>query len=151
MRLTSLAPLAVLVLAACAGSPGGEGAGGVNLRAQPGASSAWQGDLSAASERLETVARTSEEWRALWAKAGTPAPDSLPGGSMAVAIFLGPRAGGGHAVFLEAPVASDSGIAIPYRETVPGPADPVGPNPTAPFAIRIVDAKPGPVSFMLAK
>ena len=155
MRLIPPAlPVLLLLLAGCAGAPStGGGTGGANLRPQPGVErgTAWQGDTSTVAERLETVARTPEEWRALWAKAGVAAPESLSGDQMAVAIFLGARASGGHAVILEAPAAAGSGVVVPYRETVPGPNDPVDQTPTAPFAIRLVDAKPGAVSFVLAK
>lgn len=154
MRLTSLAPptLLLLLLTACTGTPTGD-AGGVNLRTPAGAErgTAWQGDISAVTERWETVARTSDEWRSLWSKVGLPAPDSLSGDRMGVAIFLGARTSGGYAVSLEAPEASGPGLVVPYRETVPGPNDPVGQTPTAPFAIRVVEARPGAVSFALAK
>jgi hypothetical protein len=150
--LSLLVPLLLLALGGCAGTDRNTGAGvGIGLRpqadAEPG--TAWQGDLSTATERSETTARTAEDWTRLWSQAGIPAPASLPDDRMAVAIFLGPRVGAGYAVSLDPATVADGTVVVPYHESVPGPDDPVTTQPTSPFAIRLIEAGPQPVRFVL--
>ena len=152
MRLAPLF-LVALILTGCTATSSSSGPTvGVDLRTPAGAErgTAWQGNRSVVSERVEAVARTADEWQALWAKVGVPAPESLPDSRMAVALFLGTRATGGHAVSLAPPTDRGTSVMVPYRETVPGPNDSVDQQPTSPFAIRLIDRTPQPVRFVLA-
>jgi len=151
MRLAPILFLA-LALAGCAGAGATGPAAGIGLRSQGGAEpgTAWQGDHSAVAERLEVVARSADDWRGLWARVGVAPPESLPDGRMAIALFLGARATGGYDISLAPATATASGTVVPYREAVPGPGDAVDQQPTSPFAIRLVDSTPPPVTFRLA-
>ena len=144
----------MLTLGGCAGGdPVDPGMGtGVGLRPQAGAETdtAWQGDRSNAPERTELTARTPEEWDRLWARAGVPAPIPLPGDQIAVALFLGPRTGGGYAVSLDPAILKDGAMVVPYHESVPGPDDSAAPPTPSPFAIRLIDAQAQSVTFVLA-
>ena len=154
LSLSTSFTLIALALGGCAGTAGDAAlvaTPGVHLRTAPGADvdTGWQGDRSTVRERLELVARTAEEWQRLWDKVGLPVPTSLPRDRMAAALFLGVRATSGHAVTLDAASPKAAETLIPYREAVPGPDDPIEQTPTAPFAIRLIELRPGPVSFAL--
>ena len=125
---------------------------GAGLRPQVGAETdtAWQGDRSTVTERTELTARTSEDWNRLWARAGVPAPISFPDDQIAVALFLGPRTGGGYAVSLDPAILKNGAAVVPYHESVPGPDDSATPPTPSPFAIRLIDAQAQSVTFVLA-
>ena len=99
LRLIPLLFTPALLLTACQG--GNDRADGNLLPAQAEAGTGWQGDHSSAAERAYVVARDAGEWSALWARVGEPAPSSLPGGRMAVAVFLGPRDTAGYGVAID--------------------------------------------------
>ena len=59
----------------------------------------WQGAAAITRQPEHVVATTVAEWRSLWSRVGTPAPDMFEAGRMnAVGIFLGRRGGEGYAV-----------------------------------------------------
>jgi hypothetical protein len=154
----SLPALSMLLLAlgGCTGAPGtnpdtNPGTDpGLRPQADAEPGTAWQGDRSTTTGRTELTARTGEDWTRLWVQAGIPAPVSLPDDRMAVALFLGPRTGAGYAVSLDPATVQDGTVVVPYHESVPGPDDPGGAQPTSPFAVRLIAAGPQPVRFVLA-
>ncbi|ALG70187.1 hypothetical protein VY88_08880 [Azospirillum thiophilum] len=139
---------ALLLLAAC---QGGDRADGNLLPAQAEAGSVWQGDRSAAAERAHVVARDAAEWTALWARVGEPAPGVLPGGRMAVAVFLGPRDTAGYGVAIDRVQQAGAELVVGYRETVPGPAQAVAQSRTSPYAIRLLPSVAGTPKFVRGK
>ncbi|MBY6262435.1 protease complex subunit PrcB family protein [Azospirillum sp. 412522] len=138
-----------LLLAAC--QTGNDRADGNLLPAQAEAGTVWQGDHSSAAERAYVVARDSGEWAALWARVGEPAPASLPGGRMAVAVFLGPRDTAGYGVAIDSVQQTGADLIVGYRETVPGPAQAVALNRTSPYAIRLLPSAAGTPKFVRGK
>ena len=59
----------------------------------------WQGATAVTRQPEHLVASTISEWRSLWSRVGSPAPDMFePGRMNAVGIFLGRRASEGYAV-----------------------------------------------------
>lgn len=139
---------ALLLLAAC---QGGDRSDGNLLPAEAEAGTVWQGDRSAAAERAYVVARDAAEWTALWARVGEPAPAGLPGGRMAVAVFLGPRDTGGYGVAIDRVQQAGGDLVVGYRETVPGPAQAVAQSRTSPYAIRLLPGTAGTPKFVRGK
>lgn len=141
---------ACLLLAACTSGPGGGEEVAFALPADAAPGTYWQGDHSQSTERVYVTARTDREWRELWARVGGEPPSALPGGQMAVAVFLGTRDTGGYGVSIER-VARDGGeTVVAYRERVPGPASPVVQVLTSPYAVRLVPEAAGAPSFRRA-
>ncbi|WP_372398005.1 protease complex subunit PrcB family protein [Azospirillum sp. HJ39] len=138
----------LLLLAAC---QGGDRADGNLLPSQAEAGTVWQGDRSAAAERAYVVARDAAEWTALWARVGEPAPAALPGGRMAVAVFLGPRDTAGYGVAIDRVQQAGAELVVGYRETVPGPAQAVAQSRTSPYAVRLLPSVAGTPKFVRGK
>ncbi|CAO3399090.1 protease complex subunit PrcB family protein [Azospirillum palustre] len=138
-----------LLLASCQG--GNDRADGNLLPAQAEAGTVWQGDHSSAAERAYIVARDSGEWSALWARVGEPAPSSLPGGRMAVAVFLGPRDSAGYGVAIDSVQQKGADLIVGYHEMVPGPAQAVAQMRTSPYAIRLLPGTAGTPKFVRGK
>lgn len=137
------------LLAACQG--GNDPAGGNLLPARAEAGTGWQGDHSAAAERAYVVARDAGEWSALWARVGEPAPAPLPGGRMAVAVFLGPRDTAGYGVAIDSVQQTGGDLIVGYHEMVPGPAQAVAQMRTSPYAIRLLPSAAGTPKFVRGK
>ncbi|CAO3417584.1 protease complex subunit PrcB family protein [Azospirillum endophyticum] len=138
-----------LLLAGC--QTGNDRADGNLLPAQAEAGTVWQGDHSSAAERAYVVARDPGEWTALWARVGEPAPASLPGGRMAVAVFLGPRDTAGYGVAIDSVQQTGSDLVVGYHEMVPGPALPVAQMRTSPYAVRLLPSAAGTPKFVRGK
>lgn len=149
LRLIPLLFMPTLLLAACQG--GNDRADGNLLPAQAEAGTGWRGDRSSAAERAYVVARDAGEWSALWARVGEPAPSSLPGGRMAVAVFLGPRDTAGYGVAIDSVQQKGADLIIGYRESVPGPAQAVAQTRTSPYAIRLLPSAAGTPKFVRGK
>ena len=56
----------------------------------------WDGLDSAMPAYEHVVARTDEQWRALWAKVERPAPDADLGANFGVGVFLGDKRAGDY-------------------------------------------------------
>ncbi|KAA0580425.1 protease complex subunit PrcB family protein [Azospirillum sp. B21] len=149
LRLIPLVLAPALVLTAC--QSGTDRAGGNLLPAQAEAGTVWQGNHSSAAERAYVVARDGAEWTALWARVGEPAPTSLPGGRMAVAVFLGPRDTAGYGVTIDSVQQKGADLVVGYRETVPGPAQAVAQMRTSPYAVRLLPSAAGTPKFVRGK
>ncbi|NYZ13314.1 protease complex subunit PrcB family protein [Azospirillum sp. RWY-5-1] len=138
-----------LALAGCASSGDGGSADRplVPADAEPG--TYWQGERSQSAERAQLVARSDREWTELWARVGQEPPSrGLPGGRMAVGIFLGYRDTGGYGVTIEQVAVKDGALVVNYRERVPGPTAAVVQAITSPFAVRLVPAAEGTAKFV---
>lgn len=138
--------LGALALAACQT----DGTGGGDLLSS-GGGGVWQGDRSLAAERAYVTARTAGEWSDLWARVGEPAPSSLPGDRMAVAVFLGPRDTGGYAVSIDRAQAAGGDLVVGFHERVPGPAQAVALSQTSPYAVRLLPRVEGKTVFQRDK
>lgn len=153
MRLPCRPALALLLAAVLAGcqttGDGTAGRGTVPADATPG--TYWSGDHSEAYERAYVTARTPQEWQALWARVGQPAPSSLPGDRMAVAVFMGPKDTAGYAVLIQSAAERDGATVVTYREQVPGPAQAVALVRTSPYAVRLVPRGSGEVKYVREK
>lgn len=149
LRLIPLVFAPALLLTAC--QSGTDRAEGNLLPAQAEAGTVWQGDHSSAAERAYVVARDGAEWTALWARVGEPAPTSLPGGRMAVAVFLGPRDTAGYGVTIDSVQQKGADLVVGYREMVPGPAQAVAQMRTSPYAVRLLPSAAGTPKFVRGK
>lgn len=149
MRRPALPALLLsLVLAACSTTGDGGSADRplVPADAEPG--TYWQGDHSQSAERAQIIARTDREWTELWARVGQEPPSrGLPGGRMAIGMFLGYRDTGGYGVAIERVSVKDGHVVVNYRERVPGPAAAVVQTITSPYAVRLVPAADGAPTF----
>lgn len=153
MRIAAVAACALggLLLAGCQTSSSGTAGPDRSLAPADAASGTyWHGDQSRSTQRAAMVARNDRDWAELWARVGEAAPSGLPGGRMAVAIFLGRRDTAGYGVVIERVAVENGGTVVTYREQVPGPAQSVALALTHPYAIRLVDAADGPVEFRRA-
>lgn len=104
----------------------------------------WQGATAATRQPEHVVARTIAEWRSLWSRVGSPAPDMFEAGRMnAVGIFLGRRVGEGYAVNVLSTTRRRDRIVIVFEERMP--ADMMMAQRGAP---RAVASAPPPPSSM---
>lgn len=122
---------------------------GIPLAAGPGIDGRhdWFGSQSAGQLDVQITARDQRGWEILWQLVGEPAPGDLPDGTMALAVFLGPRPSGGYTVAFDRVVRQDGLVVADYRETTPPPDALVSQALTAPYAIRLVQADDAPVRF----
>ena len=80
----------------------------------------WQGSAAATRQPEHVVATTVAEWRSLWARVGSPAPDMFEAGRMnAVGIFLGRRNGEGYAVNVLSTARRRDRIVVVFEERMP--------------------------------
>lgn len=80
----------------------------------------WQGSAAATRQPEHVVATTIAEWRSLWARVGSPAPDMFEAGRMnAVGIFLGRRTGEGYAVNILSTARRRDRIVVVFEERMP--------------------------------
>lgn len=80
----------------------------------------WQGTLASTRQPEHVVAGTVTEWRSLWSRVGSPAPDVFePGRMNAVGIFLGRRAGEGYSVNVLSTSRRRDRIVVVFEERMP--------------------------------
>ena len=80
----------------------------------------WQGSAAVTRQPEHVVARTNAEWRSLWSRVGSPAPDMFEAGRMnAVGIFLGRRGGEGYAVNVISTARRRDRIVVVFEERMP--------------------------------
>ena len=80
----------------------------------------WQGSTAATRQPEHVVATTIAEWRSLWSRVGSPAPDMFePGRMNAVGIFLGRRSGEGYAVNILSTARRRDRIVVVFEERMP--------------------------------
>ncbi len=106
----------------------------------------WGGPLSAVAVDLTMTARDQRAWDILWQLIGQPQPGPLPGGAMAVAVFLQGRDAAGFSVDIADVTAAGDGVAVTFQEVAPaGSPPPAGVG--APYVVRLVPLADGPVTF----
>ena len=95
----------------------------------------WQGTTAVTRQPEHVVATTIAEWRSLWSRVGSPAPDMFEAGRMnAVGIFLGRRGGEGYAVNILSTARRRDRIVVVFEERMPAEmmtAQRAGPRPVA--------------------
>ena len=80
----------------------------------------WQGATAITRQPEQVVASTITEWRSLWGRVGSPAPDVFePGRMNAVGIFLGRRAGEGYSVNILSTNRRRDRIVVVFEERMP--------------------------------
>lgn len=113
----------------------------------------WQGQQAEVQGRAFAVARTGEEWQALWSRTAMQPPGPLPQGWMAVAVFAGTRQTGGYGVEVVsmdavAQTGAPDRLRVSYRIQPPPGDAMVTQALTSPWAIRIFPARQGEVQFV---
>jgi hypothetical protein len=100
----------------------------------------WQGATAITRQPEQVVAASITEWRSLWGRVGSPAPDVFePGRMNAVGIFLGRRAGEGYSVNILSTSRRRDRIVVVFEERMPAeimlaqrsPGPPSSPRPVA--------------------
>ncbi|WP_162937356.1 protease complex subunit PrcB family protein [Indioceanicola profundi] len=104
----------------------------------------WTGQISLATRPTFLVARTPEEWQALWDLVGQPVPGQLPDDLMALAIFIGTRTTGGYEVHItnvrmERRTGQRDRLLVEYRERNPDRDERTAQTLTSPYTIVLVD------------
>lgn len=80
----------------------------------------WQGATAITRQPEQVVAGTITEWRSLWGRVGSPAPDVFePGRMNAVGIFLGRRTGEGYSVNILSTSRRRDRIVVVFEERMP--------------------------------
>ena len=100
-----------------------------------------QGDSSRVTEPRRIIARTDDEWRALWAihagpDAAAPAVDLA--NTVVAAAFAGEKPSAGHTVAISATNHNASGVRLAVEESGPGPGMVSAAMMTSPFHIVAV-------------
>ena len=80
----------------------------------------WQGATAITRQPEQVVASTITEWRSLWGRVGSPAPDVFePGRMNAVGIFLGRRSSEGYSVNILSTSRRRDRIVVVFEERMP--------------------------------
>ena len=80
----------------------------------------WQGATAISRQPEQVVASTITEWRSLWGRVGSPAPDVFePGRMNAVGIFLGRRTSEGYSVNILSTSRRRDRIVVVFEERMP--------------------------------
>lgn len=105
--------------------------------------------MSGIEEPREAVARTAEEWAALWRQhAGQkPAPRVDFATHTVIAVFLGTRPSSGYAVEIVGTRAEGAGLVVQWSERRPEPDTMTAQVLTSPAHIVTVPKVIGPVRF----
>jgi hypothetical protein len=104
----------------------------------------WQGATAITRQPEQVVATTITEWRSLWGRVGSPAPDIFePGRMNAVGIFLGRRAGEGYSVNILSTSRRRDRIVVVFEERMPPEIMMAQRTPTPAAPPRPVASAPG--------
>jgi len=140
----------LIPLVACAtGAVGDVAAAGAALRFSTVAKGAASGIL----EPLQVAIRTQDEWVAFWARhtraqvQPPPAPPVDFSREMAIGIFLGERATGGHEVEITKVERGGSVLRIHYRTRSPDPGAMVTQVRTQPYHLIKLKREDSPLVF----
>jgi hypothetical protein len=109
-----------------------------------------RGPMSGVDEHREVVARTPEEWTALWGTlpARRPMPKVTFTNTMIAALFAGERPSTGYSVEFTAVRIDGDTLVIEYVEKAPGPEVAAGQMVTTPYFVAGVPLHAGPVRFV---
>jgi hypothetical protein len=105
--------------------------------------------MSGMAAPRQAVARSHEEWQALWQAhaPGTSAPPVDFSREMVAAVWLGPRPSSGYGVEIVAAAAEGPGVSVAYQERAPGPGTMTAQVLTSPFHAVRMERGEGPVVF----
>lgn len=108
-----------------------------------------RGMMSGIEEPREAVARTAEEWAALWRlHAGEkPAPRVDFAKRTVIAVFLGTRPSAGYGVEITGTRAEGAGLVVQWSERRPEPGTVTAQVLTSPAHIVTVPKVAGPIRF----
>src|SRR5262245_25034990 len=108
-----------------------------------------KGMMSNVDSKREVVARTDQEFAALWKSHNfdKPAPKVDFSKEMVVAVFMGSRPTGGYAVEIVNASVRNGALVVGYRETSPGPGTITAQILTSPYHIAAVATRSGDVKF----
>jgi hypothetical protein len=109
-----------------------------------------RGQISSIDEPRQTVARSPQEWAALWRAHARdrPLPDVDFSKEMVVAVFLGSRPTAGFSVEITGmKEASNGTLIVQYREAAPRADAVTAQIITAPFHIVAIPRRAGEVVF----
>jgi hypothetical protein len=108
-----------------------------------------RGPRSAVEDHREVVARSAEEWQALWAM--LPLKQAAPqvnfANTMVAAVFVGPRPTSGYSVEIVRTRLDGETLVIEYAERKPSPEAMTAQVMTSPYAVAGVPMHAGPVRF----
>jgi hypothetical protein len=91
-----------------------------NIAAQTIEGRHWQGATAITRQPEQVVAGSVAEWRSLWGRVGSPAPDVFePGRMNAVGIFLGRRNSEGYSVNILSTSRRRDRIVVVFEERMP--------------------------------
>ncbi|MFA6315900.1 MAG: protease complex subunit PrcB family protein [Elusimicrobiota bacterium] len=107
----------------------------------------WKGQHCGQARPSSRVVRTAEEWQALWAEIGRPAPADL-GERFAAAVFLGSRPTGGFGVRFHDPIQEGGRVKVRFETLVPKGF--VTQAFTEPYAVRLYPKTGLPVDLLEA-
>jgi hypothetical protein len=105
--------------------------------------------MSSIDRAEQAVARTPDEWQALWRRhaPGRPAPTLDFNRDMVVAVFLGSRPSGGYAAEITSTAIENGVLVVRWRESAPAPGQMAAQVVTAPSHIATVPRHAGQVRF----
>ncbi len=130
--------LGLAIAAAIVGLSGAADAQSIGIRQ-------WEGNLARTRQPEQVYANTNAEWRGLWSRVGTAAPDMFePGRTSAVGIFLGTRAGPGYSVNIVSAIRRRDRIMLVFEEIAPADVMMAERMPAAPRAVASGNLSPGP-------
>lgn len=113
----------------------------------------WHGMISRAQGTTYLVARTPEEWQALWDLAGQPVPGPMPSRFMALGVFLGARTSSRMGVDITSiQVERHEGVrdrlVVQYHEVERIGQVSSAYTMSSPYAIMLMDLSDVPVRFI---
>ncbi len=80
----------------------------------------WEGTTARTRQPEQVLATTNAEWRGLWSRVGSAAPDMFePGRTSAVGIFLGARSGTGYSINIVSAARRRDSIMVVFEEVAP--------------------------------
>lgn len=115
----------------------------------------WGGASAQPREFNTVVARTKEEWDALWRMTGQDVPEPLLPGLMAIGLFLGERPSEAYTLRISTirHIAETDALMITYTEYKPRPNQVFGPGETlnrpktSPWVVYQLPMTQGPIRF----
>jgi arylamine N-acetyltransferase len=108
-----------------------------------------KGDHSNIDDAAQIVAKTQQEWQALWQKhaADRPRPAVDFSKEMVVGVFLGSRPTAGYVLEIVSATQNDGTLAVRYRESAPSRGTMTAQVLTSSYHIVAVPFFPGGVKF----
>lgn len=100
----------------------------------------WHGYEAAVADHAVIVARSENEWRQLWQRAGLQAPTELDvGRQMAVGVFLGQKSLRPQTVRILSAAPRDGRLVVVFAEAPPPPSAAPAATATSPWLIALIE------------